>query len=94
MHYWNSYVNETVISGGEDKTVRIWSIHSSLCEKVLNDLSALVSAVSFSPNGRYLAAADTNGVVAVWSTKVSSIYKINFSGTGLMGSVYSVGLLC
>lgn len=65
-------------SGGDDKTVRIWNIHSSFCVQVLKDLTSLVSSVAFSPNGWYLAATDTNGILAVWSTK-ATIAKIKLN---------------
>ncbi|XP_057370397.1 F-box-like/WD repeat-containing protein TBL1Y isoform X2 [Daphnia carinata] len=57
-------------SGADDRNVRIWNTNSSLChsQEVLREHRSLVSAVSFSPDGQYLASADTYGVVIVWST--------------------------
>lgn len=48
------------------------------CVQVLKDLTSLVSSVAFSPNGWYLAATDTNGILAVWSTK-ATIAKIKLN---------------
>nr|CAH0102268.1 unnamed protein product [Daphnia galeata] len=58
-------------SGGADQTVRIWNIDSSLCQsqQILRGHEFLIVALSFSQNGSYLASADSNGIVIVWSTE-------------------------
>lgn len=69
---WNEGGDSSLLaSGADDRTIRIWNINSSLChsQEVLREHLCLVSAVSFSPDGQYLASADTYGVVIVWSTK-------------------------
>ncbi|XP_046446174.1 F-box-like/WD repeat-containing protein TBL1X [Daphnia pulex] len=80
---WNES-DDLLASGGDDKTVRIWNVNSSLCQsqKVLRQHDFLVTAVSFSPNGRYLASADVNGIVIVWTTEDwSTVVKHQCSGT-------------
>jgi WD40 repeat protein/DNA-binding SARP family transcriptional activator/energy-coupling factor transporter ATP-binding protein EcfA2 len=54
-----------VVSGSEDRTLRLWSAHGTL-ERVLRGHDKAVLYATYSHDGRQVASADTNGTVRVW----------------------------
>ena len=47
-----------IVSGGEDKTIRIWDSHTGRQIRVFEGHSAALSSVAFSPDGKKLYPAD------------------------------------
>jgi eukaryotic-like serine/threonine-protein kinase len=60
---------QTLASGGEDKTARIWDTITGQERLRLTDCKARVNALAFSPDGDTLAAADHSGAMTLWSAK-------------------------
>jgi WD40 repeat protein len=58
--------NKTLVSVGDDKTVRIWNPNNTSSLQVLKSDSAPANSVSFSPKGQILASVN-NDVVELWS---------------------------
>ena len=56
-----------IVSGSEDKTVRIWSAGGKL-EQTLQESQAPILTVAFSPNGEYVAASSEQNVL-VWKRR-------------------------
>jgi WD40 repeat protein len=59
-----------VVSGGEDKTVRIWSSQDGSLAQTLEESREPIRTVAFSPNGEYVAASSEQ-VVLVWQRTFS-----------------------
>ncbi|KAK6504767.1 hypothetical protein TWF481_006706 [Arthrobotrys musiformis] len=59
-------------SSSADGSVRIWNIESRICLHVLN-MQSPVNALSFTPDGKYLAAGAQNLVVMVWLTETGQL---------------------
>ncbi|CAB9513181.1 like/WD repeat-containing protein TBL1X [Seminavis robusta] len=62
---WNPNCNY-IISGSEDKTARLWDIHSGRTVRLLNGCSLGITAVKISPCGKYAAGADSGGDIHIW----------------------------
>ncbi|HOJ64553.1 MAG TPA: hypothetical protein PLE45_09040 [Spirochaetota bacterium] len=58
--------------------IRIYDYNSGKIVKVLTGLTNVVNALSYSPDGKYLAAGSGNGNVIIWNTKD---YKEYFNNT-------------
>jgi len=54
-----------LVSGSDDQTIRIWEVGSG-GEKLSIPCMSAVSTVSFSPNGRLIAAGDSFGIVHIF----------------------------
>jgi len=54
-----------VLSGGEDKTVRVWSAEDGSLLQTLQESHEPVLDVCFSPDGRFIAAS-SESVVLTW----------------------------
>lgn len=61
-----------LISSSEDNTIRLWEIRSM---KKYNRIESVdhVSAISFSPDGKFIAAA-SNEIIIIWSTETRKEY--------------------
>jgi WD40 repeat protein len=55
-----------VVSGGTDRTVRVWDLASGKAEQALEGHIDWVRAVAVSPGGRRLVSGGDDGTVRVW----------------------------
>lgn len=55
-----------VLSGSNDKTVKLWETEGGRCIWTSNPMKKGISAVALSPNGRHILAADADGEIALW----------------------------
>lgn len=76
-----------LVSGGADKTVRLWSLASLDQLRSYRGASDFISAVAISPDGKQVAAASLDGSIRVWSTSSSRLKR---RYTGHKGAVTSI----
>ena len=57
---------QTVASGSDDKTVRIWDVESGECMQTLEGHSNWVTGVVFSPDGQKLYTASNDQTIRHW----------------------------
>ena len=57
----------TLASASYDKTVRLWSVASGACLRVLRGHTDYVESVTFFPSGKQLASCSTDKSVRIWT---------------------------
>jgi len=68
------------LTGGSDKTVRIWNLDTGIDIRQFAGHAAMIRAAVWLPDGLTVVSVDQNGVMKVWSTE-----------TGQLGSTLQVG---
>ena len=80
--------NQTIVSGSDDGTIKIWQ-RNRVLPKTLNQ-GGKVYGVSFSPDGKIIAAGSDNGTIKIWTLdgriiknfNSNTIYTLSFSSNG------------
>lgn len=71
-----SAVDNTLVSAGEDGTVRIWGVTAHRRPQVLFGHTGWVFAVTVSPNGRMIASAGEDVVVRLWESQTRRLSAV------------------
>jgi WD40 repeat protein len=64
--------SKCLVSGGGQNEVKIWDMENNICTKTLNgnDSECIFYSVSYSPDGKYLAAGSSdNNTVKIWDVR-------------------------
>jgi transducin (beta)-like 1 len=88
-----------------DTTVRLWDVSSGVCLYVLQDHTAPVYSVSFSPDGKHLATGSFDQMLNIWKisdgsltrsfTGGSGIYEVSWCSTGdKVSACFADGTVC
>ncbi|ORY32489.1 WD40 repeat-like protein [Rhizoclosmatium globosum] len=77
---------KTVVSGSNDKTVKVWSVETGECVKTIVGHSALVNCVVFLPDSKTVVSGSNDKTIKVWSVETGKCVKT----FGHSGEVYSV----
>jgi WD40 repeat protein len=56
-----------VVSGSEDRTVRIWNVVTGECEAELKGHSECVKSVAFSPDGSHVVSGSFDRTMRIWN---------------------------
>eukprot|EP01036_Dinobryon_divergens_P035216 gene35216-biopygen27835 len=76
-------LDKRIVSGSDDKTVRIWNASSGDCERILKGHSGQVSALCILPDGRIVSGSDDK-TVRIWNASSGDCERI------LEGHLYQV----
>ena len=75
MHF--SYDGHTLVSGGEDKSVRFWNLKTEESHLLLHDhAGGWIWSIAFSPDDQTLAVGDESGTITVWDIPTKKCLKV------------------
>ncbi len=81
---------QTLASGSEDGTVRLWDVANLTAPVALEDNGGPVTSVAFSPEGQTLASGSRDGTVRLWNLTDSAAAPTILEGHG--ASILSLAL--
>jgi WD40 repeat protein len=79
-----------IVSGSEDKTIKVWDAAAGVCVSTLSGHDGIVTAMSVSSDGKLLATGSTDGRVGVWDLETMRLVK-RLSGHGRSVSAVVIG---
>jgi WD40 repeat protein len=66
---------QTIASGGEDCTIRLWDVATGICRCVWQGHNRWVRSVAFSPDGQLLASSSYDQTIKLWDVKTQHCLK-------------------
>ena len=78
---------QTLASGGQDSTVRLWDIGTGDTLRTLTGHTGEVNSVSFSPDGQTLASASNDRTVRLWDVSTGAVVHTFTGHTSFVRSV-------
>ena len=76
-----------VISGGYDKTLKLWDVASGQCLRTFVGHTGTVSSASFSPNGRFTLSGSSDSTLKLWDVDTGECSRTFAGHTGYVNSV-------
>ncbi len=65
-----------LVTGGEDKTVRVWDVKSAKPIRSFQGHMAKVSAVAIRPDGKQLASGSEDGAIRLWDLSATDEHRV------------------
>ena len=80
---------QTLASGAEDRTVRLWRVSDGAMINAMEGHTAAVSDVAFSPDGQTLASASEDFTVRLWRVSDGALLRTFQHPTGVLSVSFS-----
>ena len=66
---------ETLASGSQDRTIRLWNPNNGNLKRTLTGHRDAVNSVAFSPDGRTLASGSWDGTIRLWNPNTGKLKR-------------------
>ncbi|MBD2498883.1 WD40 repeat domain-containing protein [Nostoc sp. FACHB-280] len=80
---------QTLVSGGQDKTIKVWELQTGKLKKTLRSDSGAINALAISPDGKTVVSGSGDRLVRIWDITSNQPQKIL---TGHSGNVTHVDI--
>ncbi|MBU0509930.1 caspase family protein [bacterium] len=80
---------QTLASGGQDKTTRLWDVKSGRELRTLTEHSWAVFSVAFSPDGQTLASGSHDKTIKLWDVKKGREFRTLTGHSGMESIAFS-----
>lgn len=67
--------NKFLISGGEDQTIKIWSLKTGQLIQTLTAHQGSISTLAISPDNRWLVSGSSDRSIKVWNLKTGKLLR-------------------
>jgi WD40 repeat protein len=67
---------QTLVSGGQDKTIKVWELQTLGLKKALRSDSGAINALAISPDGKTVVSGSGDGIVRIWDITKDRPQKI------------------
>lgn len=67
--------SNTIVSGSEDNTIKIWDSKSGSLKRTLNGHTASVTYLKITPDSNYLVSADFQNAVRIWNMQTGKLIR-------------------
>ena len=68
-----------IVSGSEDKTVRLWNLQGHLIRQLFQGYEDFITSVAFSPDGQYIVSGSNYGTLRLWDIE-GNPHRQSFQG--------------
>ncbi len=79
---------QTIASGGDDKTIKLWHLDGKLRQSIVAH-DERIWKIAFTPDGQAIASASEDGTVKLWQTDGTLLATLNHQGGAVWGVAIS-----
>ena len=58
-----------IVSGSNDRRIKIWDIKTAECLNTLEGHSSSINSITISPDGKYIVSGRSDGKIEIWDIK-------------------------
>ncbi|MCP4106055.1 MAG: protein kinase [Desulfobacteraceae bacterium] len=73
---------KTIVSGSDDKTVRVWDLETGQCVKILEGHTQAVDCISITPDSKTVISGSYDNTLRVWDLETEQCVKVLEGHTG------------
>lgn len=86
--------DKLALSGGDDKTVKLWDLTSKTCARTYYEHGGMITNVAFHPSGHLIASCSSDRTIKIWDIRTHKLLQhygdAHGSAEGLAGMVNSI----